>query len=157
PGFSKPVKPTSDRVVVYQEIPEGLDNFADPRPGKVGPLPADHGKYKGLYLSGDRVVLSYSVGNSQLLETHDLEIHDGIEAFARTREVEAMGREPLGLMVRVLDAPDAKGFKNEDWVITKSSITGPDANGVSRGQVSSRRDVGMAVIERENDVIAAAL
>ena len=41
----------------------GAENadFADPRPDRVGPLPIERGHYKGLYLHGQRVVLSYSV------------------------------------------------------------------------------------------------
>jgi len=34
----------------------------DPRPAKVGPLPKAAGHFKGFYLNGNRVVLSYEVG-----------------------------------------------------------------------------------------------
>ena len=34
----------------------------DPREGKEGPLPRDWAHYKGLYVHGDKVVLSYTVG-----------------------------------------------------------------------------------------------
>jgi hypothetical protein len=40
----------------------------DPREGKEGPLPRDWAHYKGLYLHGDRVVLSYTVGDMDVLE-----------------------------------------------------------------------------------------
>ncbi len=44
------------------------DDLKDPRAEPYGPLPADWAKYKGLYRSGDRVVLSYTVGDVPVLE-----------------------------------------------------------------------------------------
>ena len=44
-------------------------NFADPRTKNVGPLPHDWAHYKGLYLDGDRVLLSYTVGDCEVRET----------------------------------------------------------------------------------------
>ncbi len=45
------------------------DSFADPRANAQGPLPADWAKWKGLYLDGQTVVLSYSVGGAAVLES----------------------------------------------------------------------------------------
>lgn len=44
----------------------------DPREGKEGPLPRDWAHYKGLYLHGDKVVLSYTVGDTDILEIPDM-------------------------------------------------------------------------------------
>ena len=44
----------------------------DPREGKEGPLPRDWAHYKGLYLHGDKVVLSYTVGEMDVLEMPDV-------------------------------------------------------------------------------------
>ena len=49
------------------------ENLADPRSEPYGPLPAEWAKWKGLYLNGDKVVLSYTVGGSLVLETPALE------------------------------------------------------------------------------------
>ena len=38
-----------------------------------GPLPRDWAKYKGIYKHGDRVVVSYRVGDADVLETHSVE------------------------------------------------------------------------------------
>jgi hypothetical protein len=46
--------------------------LADPRAGEyppLGHLPKDWAHYKGLYMSGDRVVLKYTVGKSEVWET----------------------------------------------------------------------------------------
>ena len=40
----------------------------DPREGKEGPLPRDWAHYKGLHVHGDKVVLSYTVGDMDVLE-----------------------------------------------------------------------------------------
>ncbi len=54
------------------------DNLKDPRSEPFGPLPSDWAKYKGLYLHGDNVVLSYTVGGSAVLELPSLEADGGI-------------------------------------------------------------------------------
>lgn len=55
-------------------------SFDDPRlRGKdgraYGPLPRDWAHYKGLYKHGDRVVVSYHVGDAAVLETHGVSDH----------------------------------------------------------------------------------
>jgi len=49
------------------------DSFADPRSEPFGPLPKNWAQYKGLYINGDKVVLSYTVGGSAVLELPSLE------------------------------------------------------------------------------------
>jgi len=44
------------------------DDFADPRPDRLGPLPPERGKYRGLYVYGSNVVLSYTIGDCPVLE-----------------------------------------------------------------------------------------
>jgi glucose/arabinose dehydrogenase len=44
-------------------------SFADSRSQNIGPLPKDWAHYKGLYRHGKQVVISYSVGNVNVLET----------------------------------------------------------------------------------------
>lgn len=51
----------------------GTEDFTDPRPDKLGPLPEEWGRYKGLYVKGDDVVLSYTVGDTEVLELHGVE------------------------------------------------------------------------------------
>ena len=42
--------------------------FSDPRGAPYGPLPRERGRYKGLYVQGDRVVFRYSVGDCDVLD-----------------------------------------------------------------------------------------
>lgn len=50
-------------------------------------LPRDWAAYRGLYLSGDRVVLSYTVGNADVLESPWFVESEQAQAFTRTLEV----------------------------------------------------------------------
>ncbi|MCA9138170.1 MAG: c-type cytochrome [Planctomycetales bacterium] len=73
-----------------------------------GPFPREWMSYKGLYKHGDRVVLSYSVGDADILESHRVQEAGGEGPFAddldwvRTLNV---GRSSRDLAVSV--APDA--------------------------------------------------
>jgi hypothetical protein len=61
--------------------------FNDSREGKLGPLPADWLKYHGHYLSGDRVVLKYSVQGREVLEMPGAEKHGDQLLLTRTFRV----------------------------------------------------------------------
>src|SRR4051812_16721962 len=50
----------------------GADAFADPRELPFGPMPRDWAQWKGLYRHGDHVVLSYRVGDADVLESAEL-------------------------------------------------------------------------------------
>lgn len=57
--------------------------FADPREYPFGPLPRDWAKWRGLYLHGEQVVLSYTVGDTAVLELPGVETRGGLSAFSR--------------------------------------------------------------------------
>lgn len=59
-------------------------NFKDPRPIPYGPLPREWAKYRGLYMSGDRVVLTYTVGDCLVHEMPGYENKNGLHVFTRT-------------------------------------------------------------------------
>lgn len=58
-------------------------DFADPRPDKLGPLPREVGHYQGLYVRGDDVILSYTIGETQIKEYWDAINDEGRIAFIR--------------------------------------------------------------------------
>lgn len=62
---------------------DGDGSFDDPRPGRQGPLPRGHAKYRGLYMHGDRVVLSYTVGGVEVKESPWAATADGLTVFER--------------------------------------------------------------------------
>jgi hypothetical protein len=89
----------------------GSDDMADPRAGGWGPLPREWAKYKGLYRHGDQVVLSYSVGDCDVLEVPGVaSTPDGRPLITRTIEV---GPSAERLVLRVADSfrPGAQGVE----------------------------------------------
>ncbi len=81
-------------------------DFKDSRPTPFGALPKHIAHYKGLYLHGNRTVLSYTVGRSRVLELPAMLVRDGHEAFCRTIRVDSAPR-PRWLFV--CDLPGAAG------------------------------------------------
>jgi hypothetical protein len=85
--------------------------FDDPRKKGLGPLPRDWAKYRGLYLHGDRVVLSYTVGAVAVLDTPWVETAG--EGLMFTRTVQMEGGDQMQEM-RICDWPGASG-KRMAW------------------------------------------
>ena len=64
-------------------------NFQDVRKGKKsGPLPRAWAQYRGLYRHDERVVFSYRINGTGILDMPWIEEIDGIRLFTRTLEVE---------------------------------------------------------------------
>jgi putative heme-binding domain-containing protein len=109
--------------------PDG-STFDDPRPrgrdGRpYGPLPRHWARFKGQYLHGHRVILSYTVGAADVLESPGLEpdpAHPDEPIFARTVEV---GRSPRDLWMRVAPAGTAVALAGDDraTLVEKDGVT----------------------------------
>ncbi|MEX2215753.1 MAG: DUF6797 domain-containing protein [Phycisphaeraceae bacterium] len=70
--------------------PQG--KFEDPRQHKpYGPLPREWAQYKGLYHHGDKVLLSYTVGDTAILEMPSFADNDGVGVFSRQIKLNAGG------------------------------------------------------------------
>ncbi|RZS96491.1 cbb3-type cytochrome c oxidase subunit III [Cecembia calidifontis] len=72
--------------------------FDDPRfmardKRKFGPLPREWAHFKGMYQFADRLILSYTVGNSSVLETFGLESLDQFPVFTRTLNISPSDRK----------------------------------------------------------------
>ncbi|MBI5770347.1 MAG: c-type cytochrome [Verrucomicrobia bacterium] len=93
PGWADPVTGKFDDPRLT-----GLDGL------RYGPLPRAWQHYRGLYRSGDRVVISYTVGDAAILESHDLETLAGQPVFVRTLNI---GKSSRDLRVRVANAGTA--------------------------------------------------
>ncbi len=68
----------------------------DPREKHQGHLPNDVAKYRGLYVNGDKVILSYTVGKTAILELPGAEVKDGALILSRTL---ALGAGPAVTML----------------------------------------------------------
>lgn len=74
------------------------NNFTDPRPEPYGPLPRGWAHWNGLYLVGNRAVLSYSVGGVTVFEEPSSVTNNGAVGFVRTFRIGRMPR-PLRLLL----------------------------------------------------------
>lgn len=80
-------------------------SFEDTRTVPFGPLPKDWARWEGLYLHGNQVVLSYTVGMRSVLETPSLESTEKGYAFVRTFH---LGPSASSTIVRIATIPDAE-------------------------------------------------
>lgn len=94
-----------------------------------GPLPRDWAKYKGLYRFGEKVVLSYSVGKSDVLDQPGFEKDGDVAFFTRTLSVGST-REPL---TALLWEDDAAAVKLEQGIATLTTTNGIVAVGLAGG------------------------
>lgn len=111
--------------------------FDDPRftardGRQFGPLPKKWASYKGLYHYEDHIVLSYSVGGSNVLEELGMESSEGETIFTRTLNVSAspsilrMRVAPVGNTVRIAGdgvLKDANGYVMLELPKSKASKT----------------------------------
>lgn len=103
-------------------------DFADPREIPHGPLPRSRARYRGLYLHGSRVVLSYQIDGREVLECPALEVLDGVRVITRTFEV---GPSPLAIELVAHDWPGQPG--GALTAEASKELGGPLGPGRSRG------------------------
>jgi hypothetical protein len=82
------------------------ENFEDPRTIAAGPLPREWGRFKGIYRHGQRVVLNYFVGETEVFEMPDCVTTNGLTFFVRTFQ---LGPRKTPLVLRVCDAKPENG------------------------------------------------
>lgn len=85
--------------------------FEDPRllgkDGRAyGPLPRDWVRYRGTYKHGNRIVISYAVGDAEVLESHSVNTEGNATVWTRTLNV-GKSQHDLTLRVAPEDAADA--------------------------------------------------
>ena len=107
------------------------DDFGDPRRIPYGPLPRHWARYRGLYRHGERVILSYTVGDGAVVETPALENAGGVEVFTRTLEI---GNHEHALTMLVCEAGGAARKMGETAVVeTAESVTAVGLVAAPRG------------------------
>ncbi len=74
---------------------------------KYGPLPRTWGKFRGLYHHGDRVVVSYTVGSTEVLESPGVVFRDSPSSsiFTRTLQLGPREKELIAVVASKLDQP----------------------------------------------------
>ncbi len=112
------------------------DDFKDPRSSQWGPLPADWAKYRGLYVHGDQVVLSYTVGDCKILELPGSVVVDDKQAITRTIRIEKSSG-PLTLLVAEADG----GPANVDAGDKSLAVLGNTAAALVRGPAGAAWEI----------------
>ena len=95
-------------------------SFDDPREIPHGPLPRGTARYKGLFMHGSAVILSYQVGDCDVLETTSMERVEGVTMIARTIELgpstapmqHLLHQPPVGQGVAEASAPRGQGGRD---------------------------------------------
>ena len=90
-------------------------NFADPRPWRYGPINSSIGSFKGLYLHGDRVVFSYQIGNSEVLESPGYERVQGRAIFTRSFQ---LSPTTDSLSLQLAEVPDGSATSLDQVSLT---------------------------------------
>ena len=100
-------------------------SFADPRANEQGPLPKKWAHYRGLYRHGDQVILSYTVGTSEILEWPALKKVDGLNLFTRTIQM----KKPAAQTLLVCAAPaGAQTASGNPAILTALDPSAPDTS-----------------------------
>jgi glucose/arabinose dehydrogenase len=89
-------------------VAHAIDKLVDPRGYPHGPMPREHGRYKGLYRTDKGVVFSYTVGETQILDMPGVEVHANQRIFVRTLNI-SPSKTPLTMLVA--DLSDAVANK----------------------------------------------
>ncbi len=122
-GVPQPVGEIAFSLSVLPGWADKDGNFNEPNPPKrdgnelvsFGPLPREWAKWRGLYLNGKQVVLSYTVGKASVLELPGYDPTTGM--FTRTFQVDG-ATGPLTLVL--FDKP-AEGKK--DVIVVHGGVT----------------------------------
>ncbi len=108
----------------------GEPQLRDPRepgpnpndPGR-GPLPASYGRWEGVHVVGDRAVLSYTVGDAQILEMPGVVRAEGQVGITRDIQIEAAGA-PLALIAADVRGASVAARTDQSLVIESSEDGG---------------------------------
>ena len=133
-------------------------SFKDPREDNIAPLPppgnlpADWARYKGLYLHGKQVVLTYTVGASQVLESPSVEKAGDLNVIARTINVSPSDVAQAVMVAGVNERVQKhikKGEKDENGKVIgrdQNIITFTPSSGKVEGGIANVGAVHAAVV-----------
>ena len=95
-AFATPKLPGWGKAGVFDDPRSVPIEYPKGRPS--GAMPRDWAHWSGLYVNGDQVVLSYTVGDASVLELPSFSEASGLPIFTRTFQVES-AKAPLDLLV----------------------------------------------------------
>ncbi|MGC4105718.1 MAG: cytochrome c [Thermomicrobiales bacterium] len=117
---------------------------------KYGPLPRAWGKYRGLYHHGDRAVISYTVGNTAVLESPGIiELSDATKTSVFTRTLQVGPRETE--LVTVVATAKAASTKLEqiDGVVRFGASEGAEEPTILAGLSLTTADCSWTMVDNQ--------
>ncbi|MDB6031461.1 MAG: hypothetical protein JWM16_1799 [Verrucomicrobiales bacterium] len=99
------------------------DSLADPRPNLQGPLPKEWAHYGGLYQNGDKVVLNYTVGKTEVLECPEYLMVNDQGVFVRNLNIGA-SKQPMLVLVTGFDAEPENQEKSQQDATASVVVVG---------------------------------
>ena len=126
-GLEGVASPAGDVVFKSEALPGWADaggKFVEPKPPvkdgrelvSFGPLPKDWAKWRGLYVNGKQVILSYTVGKVGVLELPGYDAASG--AFTRTFHLQG----PTPALTLLLFQPPAGLFNPQEYAIEGAKL-----------------------------------
>jgi len=109
-------------------------DFTDSRRDHQGPLPKDRAHYRGLHVHGDNVILSYTVGDCEVLEMPGVEKTETGVVFTRTFQV---GRSSAPLTLLVAEAGQAAKSDGKSGPAAGNVAVLMDAAGAGGGVIAA--------------------
>jgi hypothetical protein len=97
--------------------------FTDPRPEPFGPIPDAWGRWRGLYVHGDEVVLAYTVMNTDVYERPSAVSVGGQTAIVRTFQLESpatfgiFGRKTRSPFTLLVCGVEGAGARRENGIV----------------------------------------
>ncbi len=127
-------------------------SFVDARQKSQGPLPRDWAKYRGLYLSGDRAVMCYSVGDVRVLEMPSFSQVGGGVVFGRALQLD----KPSSEAILVSEWPESAEVQLKNPLLLHLEL--PDAKGPARSCFAvAVRGAPTAQLELQGDKVVVKL
>ncbi len=120
PGF---VEKTEGGNLINEDT---ANAWKDPRPEPLGPLPAGKARFKGFYVNGNKTILKWEIGGTEVLEMPTYLKKDLTDVYTRVLHISA-AEEPLLLLVgRVPPGTNERDVVIEDqadWIEGTRAIT----------------------------------
>ena len=128
PGWASPDKESFEDPRIL-----GLDNK------HYGPLPQKWAHWKGLYVHGNKVILSYTVGQAKVLEMPSFESFGKMSAIVRTLNISSSQHQ------QILEVASAENGIVETYDLSSASVNGRSVTGSLAVLKIPGRDSALAV------------
>ncbi|AKP52968.1 DUF6797 domain-containing protein [Cyclobacterium amurskyense] len=112
-----------------------------------GAIPAEIGRYGGIYPIEDKVILSYTVGNTLVYELPGSLVHEGLPVFSRRFAMAASDKKTFLMAAEITDISNVELVDNQILVYHGEKVTAMGLANGSEGVTLSVEDNRYLVVE----------